>query len=77
MDFKVVIETKNVISMPSVATALHYSFASYHVFIISFPLDCRCVLLFLEKYVYQLKPSRTLPMCVNALIDSLEKLSQQ
>ena len=77
MDFKVVIETENVITMPSVATALHYCFASYYVFNISFPLDFRFVLLFLEKYVYQLKSSQKLPMCVNALIDSLEKVSQQ
>lgn len=73
-DFKVVIETDNVLSMPSVVTALHYCFSTYYVFNISFPPDFRFVLLFLEKYVYGLKPSQKLPMCVTVLINSLEKV---
>lgn len=73
-DFKVVIETDNVLSMPSVVTALHYCFPSYYVFNISFPPDFRFVLLFLEKYVYGLKPSQKLPMCVTVLINSLERV---
>lgn len=73
-DFKVVIEGDNVMSMPSVVTALHYCFATYYVFNISFPSDYRFVMLFLEKYINMLKPSQKLPMCVSTLIDSLNKV---
>ena len=75
-DFKVVTETDNVLSMPSVVTALHYCFADYYVFNISFPPDFRFVLLFLEKYVNGLKSFQKLPMCVTVLIDSLERVLQ-
>ena len=74
MDFKVLIESDNVISMPSVLTALQYCFAAYYVFNIAFPLQYHLILLFLEKYVYSIKPSQKTPIIVSALIDSLDKV---
>ena len=74
MDFKVLIESDNVIPMPSVLTALHYCFAAYYVFNIAFPLQYHLILLFLEKYVYGIKPSQKTPIIVSALIDSLDKV---
>ena len=59
MDFKVRIESDNVIPTSSVLTTLHYCFAAY-VFNIAFPLQYRLILLFLEKYVYDIKPSQKL-----------------
>ena len=60
MDFKVLIESDNVIPMPSVLTALHHCFAAYYVFITAFSLQYRLILLLLEKYVYDIKPSQKL-----------------
>ena len=71
-----VIENDNIISLSSIKTAtLHFCFAPYYVFNISFPNSYRPVLLFLEKYVYGMKPSQKTPMSVQTLIDSLEKIS--
>ena len=74
-DFKVVIENDNIISLSSIKTALHYCFAAYYVFNISFPNSYRLILLFLEKYVYGMKPSQKTPLSVQTIIDSLEKIS--
>ena len=60
--------------MPSIATALHFCFASYYVFNISFPPEFRLVMLFLEKFVYNLKPSvPKLPLSV-VLNDDLKRV---
>ena len=56
-DVKLVIESDNVISMPYMAIALHCCFASYYIYNISYPSDFSAVMLFLEQYVYRLKPS--------------------
>ena len=69
---RVVMERDNIISMPSIITALHYYFASYYIFNISFPPQFRPVLLFLEMFVYGLKPSQKTPLSVTTLIHSLE-----
>ena len=74
MDFKVLIESDNVIPMPSVLTALHYCFVAYYVFNIAFPLQYRLILLFLEKCVYSIKPSQKTPIIVSTLIHSLDKV---
>ena len=74
MDFKVLIESDNVIPMPSVLTALHYCFAAYYVFNIAFPLQYHLILLFLEKHVYGIEPSQKTPIIVSVLIDSLDKV---
>ena len=70
-DFKVIIEEDNVFSMPSLVAALNYCFATYYVYNISYPPDFRFVLLFLESYVYGLKPSQKLPLSVTGLIDAI------
>ena len=67
----VVIEKTNALSMPLVSSALHFCFASYYVFNISFPPEFKLILLFLEAYVYWLKPSQKVPMCVKLLRDSM------
>lgn len=72
-EFKVVIEKDNVISMPSVDTALHCCFAAYYIYNITYPPELRPYLLFLEQYVYCLKPSLKLPLTVSIIVDSLEK----
>ena len=74
-DLKVVIENDNIISLSSITTAVHFCLAAYYIFNISFPNSHRLVLLFLEKYVYGIKPSQKTPMSVQTLIDSLEKIS--
>ena len=51
-DVKVVIEKDNVLSMPSLSKAIHFCFASYYVFNISFPQSFKPILLFMEKYIY-------------------------
>ena len=70
-DFK---ENVNILSMPSLATALHCCFAAYYMYNIQYPLEFSSVLLFLEKHVYQLKSSKKLPLSVTVLIDNLEKI---
>ena len=75
-DFKVVIEGENIFPMPSLIYALHFCFAAYYVFNISFPVDFRFVLLFLEKFVYGLKPSQKLPLSISVLADSFNKTAE-
>ena len=70
----VVIEKTNALPMPSVSAALHFCFASYYVFNISFPPEFKLILLFLEAYVYGLKPSQKIPISVKLLRDSMERL---
>ena len=52
-----VIENDNIISLSSIKTAVHFCFAAYYILNISFPNVYRPILLFLEKYVYGIKPS--------------------
>ena len=73
-DFKLVIEKENILSVPSLALALHCCFAAYYLYNISFPSDVSPIMLFLEQYVYHLKPSQKLPLSVSVIIDSLEKI---
>lgn len=74
-DVKVVMESENILPMSSVTDALHYCFASYYIFDAAFPPDFHLLLLFLEKYVYGLKPSQKLPLSVSLLYDNLQKVS--
>lgn len=60
--------------MSSLTMALHFCFASYYVYNITFPSDFRFVLLFLETFVYGLKPSQKVPLGVTVLSDSLERV---
>lgn len=73
-DFKVVIEGENILPMHSLRVALHCCFAAYYIYNISYPPDFGTVMLFLEQYVYKLKPSQKVPLSVCLLIDSLEKI---
>ena len=62
--------------MPSLVMAIHFCFATYYVFNISFPSEFRLILLFLEKFVYNLKTSAPkLPLSVVVLNDSLKRVS--
>ena len=74
LDIKVIIERENVLPMPSVATALHFCFSAYSVFNISFPQTPSLIVIFLEKYVYGLKPSQKPPLSATVLYDSLQKV---
>ena len=76
LSYMVVMEKNNVISMPTLAAALHYCFASYYVFNISYPPDSKSLMLFLESHVYRLKPSLKLPLSVAFLIDNLQKCKE-
>ena len=71
-DIKVVIENNNIIPMPSLSTAIHFCFASYYIFNISFPTAFKSIL---EKYVYGLKSSQKLPMSVVLVHDGMERLN--
>ncbi len=73
-DFKIVIEKENVITMPCLDTAIHCCFAAYYIYNISYPPDLGPLMLFLEQYVYHLKPSHKLPLTVSIIIDCLEKV---
>ena len=76
---KLVIERENVLSMPSIAVTLHCCFACYYLYNISFPANFSTMLLFLEQYVYNLRPSQKLPVCVtelSLLAEGWPKLSQ-
>ena len=50
--------------------ALNYCFVSYYIFIST---RLSLSMLFLEKFVYGLKPSQKLPLSVSILYDSLQK----
>ena len=73
-DIKLVIESINIIPISSVSLALHYCFASYYIYSISYPTDNNVFFLFMEQYVYQLKPSKKLPLSASLLVDSFPKL---
>jgi len=73
-DFKVVIEGENILPMPSLSCALHCCFAAYYIYNITFPSDLKPLMLFLEKYVYNLEPSQKLPLSASIVIDSLERV---
>ncbi len=73
-DVKVVIESDNILPMPSLMTALNYCFSAYYVYNIAFPSDLRSLLLFLESRIYGLKSSQKLPLSVTILIDNLQKV---
>ena len=52
--------------------AIHFCFAVYYIFNISYPPGTAPLMLCFE-YIYQ-KP---VPLCVTAVIDSIEKMLQQ
>ena len=59
-DFKLVIETNNIIPMPSLSIALHCCISSYCIYNIVFPLEIKAFMLFHESYVCFLKRSQKL-----------------
>ena len=71
-DFKLVIERENIISISSLSYALHCCFACYYIYNISFPADSSPIMVFFEKYVYGLKPSKKLSLTASILLDNLE-----
>ena len=48
--------------------------SAYYVFNISYPPAFYALMLFLEKYVYGIKPSLTSPLSVTVLYDNLLKV---
>lgn len=50
-EVKVVMEGDNVLRIPLVYSAMHYCMASYNVFNISYPVEFRPLMLFLEKFM--------------------------
>ena len=74
-DIRVTIEDA-IFVMPSLVSAIHFCFATYYVFNLSFPQEFRLVLLFLEKYIYHLKTSvPKLPLSVVTLNDNLKRVA--
>ena len=69
-EMRVVIED-SVFIVPSVLLGLHFCFASYYVFNLSFPNEFRLPLLYLEKFVYGLKPSSKLPLSLSNFYDNV------
>ena len=72
-DFKVVLEMKCVVEIPSLWLAIQYCFASYFVMNITYPKEANPLLLFLETQVFGLKASAKIPVIVTVLIDNLLK----
>ena len=73
-DIKISIED-NVLVVPCMEIAIHVCFASYYIFNISYPLEYRHLLLFLERFIYCLKSVPKLPLCVTILNDNLKRVS--
>ena len=71
-DFKVVIERENIVSVSSLSYAVHCCIACYYIYNISFPCDSSPILVFFEKIIYGLKPSKKLSLTASILIDTLE-----
>ena len=74
-DMRIIVED-NVMVMPSLVTAIHFRFASYYVFNISFPTEFRLILLFFERFVYGLKTS--VPKLLLSIVnfhDNLERIN--
>lgn len=67
--FKLVIERENIITVSSLSYALHCCFACYDI---SFPADSSPVMVFLEKHVYGLRPSKKLSLTASILLDTLQ-----
>lgn len=70
----VVIEKTNVIRTNSLSDAIHVAFASYYVFDIKYPRNIKNLLVFMEQLVYKLKPTMSVTMAANVVIDSIMKL---
>ena len=62
-----------VVIVPSVMAGLHYCFTSYYVFNISFPNEFRLPMLFLEKFIYGLKPLAKSPLSVINFYDNVSR----
>ena len=71
---KIVIENKNVISVPSVEDILHSCFISYYLFNIPYSMSATPLMLFLKQHFYKMKPSQKYPLSVKKVVDSLEKM---
>ena len=76
-DVRVVIEKETVICFSCISEALHYCFAAYYIFSISYPPDFKMVMLTLDTHVYGLMPSSKVPLTVTAFQDSLQRLSSE
>ena len=73
-DVKVIVELDNIIPVFDMHTAIHFCFASYYVFNIAYPPSFKNLLIFLERYVYFLKSTTKLPLCVSVLHDGLDRI---
>lgn len=74
-DFIVFAERGTMIHTSTLAMALHCAFSMYYIFDIAFPKNARNELQFLEKVVYELKPSMNLNTTLTVTIDSILKVS--
>ena len=59
--------------MPSLSIAVHCCFSAYYIYNITFPQPISQFMVFLEHYVYKLKPSQKLSLTLSALIESLAR----
>ena len=73
-DFKVVIEQKSIITVPSLSYAVHCCLACFYIFNISFPIEISPMMVFFEKYVHSLTPSKKLSLAASILIDNLDAI---
>ena len=73
-NIRVIIESE-VVPVANMATAIHFCFSCYYIFNMSFPPSFKLILLFLEKFVCNLKPSQKLPMSVVLVHNGMERVS--
>ena len=72
-DFKLIIERNNIITMPTLMTAVNCCISAYYIFNISYPRAIAPIMMLLENLVYKIKPSRKLPISLLTTIDSIER----
>ena len=69
------IEKETVVSFSSVSEALHYYFATYYIFNISYPSDFKAIML--ETQVYGLKFSSKEPLMPTVFKDNLQRFCSE
>ena len=67
-------EQETVIESSSVSDAMIDLIAAYFTFNITYPKFIKCLLLFIQHFVFGLKDSQEVPMVVTNIIRNLEKM---
>ena len=70
VEFRVVIEKKNVITMPSLLVSIEYCLQAYYVFNIKYDVTSR-PLCYLVEFLYGMTLSATAPLVIHPVIEGL------